>query len=112
MAEHLLDAAQVRIAVEQVGCKRVAHVMRAQGIIETRRANRALEHRAYRIGAHRVSAGRDKHAVARLVSEQHGPRFAEVRLQRFDADVVQGDDALLASLAKHLHELRFEIDVG
>ena len=70
MAEHLLNAAQVSPALQKVGRKCMAHVVRAQGGIQARKQEALLEHLAQGVGRHLIAARRHEEMRAFLAAQQ------------------------------------------
>ena len=112
MPEHLLHAAQVGPAVEQVGGEGVAHVVRGKALVEAGFAQRVLEHLADRVGSHAPAARRHEEELAGAIAQKRRTRLGRVGAHRRDGQIVQGHDALLRPLAEHLRLARLQIHVG
>ena len=111
MPQHLLHAAQVGPALQEVGGEGVAHVVRRERLVEPGRAQGLLEHLADGIGGHAVAAGGHEEERALLLLEQPGAPEQLVGAHGGERQVVQRHDALPRPLAEHLHLATLEIDV-
>lgn len=99
MAEELLDDSQVGSALEE---------MRGEGVPE---AMRVGQEAAQRRGVERAATGGEEERVDGSPRELR-PRLLEVQAQPIRRLLAQGDDALLAALAPHPHQLLLELYVG
>ena len=105
MPQQLLDRAQVRSALEQIGRKSMAHRMRGDIGRDTRKRRQHMKPSPKHGGAHTVAACRDKQrmhtvrTVATLcVSKKLRSSFLNIAAGRIESTPIQGHDTLLAPL--------------
>ena len=112
VAEHLLDAAQVGAALEQVGRERVAQQV---GVDAARlepgdRGQPAQDQEGARAGQR--PALRVQEELGAVAAVEVGAAAREVAAQRLDRWPPDRDDALLAALADDAHEPVVEVDAA
>ena len=111
MTEHLLHAAQIGTAIEQIGCESMAHVVRRQRFIETRCTNGLLEHLPHRVGSHPIAASGNEEIRRDAIAQQNRTGVVKIARHGVDAQIMQWDDALFPSFAENLHLPLREINV-
>jgi hypothetical protein len=111
VAEHLLDAAQIRSALEQVGGERVSEQVRVDpSRFEARLLGQTAQHK---------KDTRAREAAALSVQEELRPvapvevwaPAREIAAERIGGRPAEGDDPLLCSLAGRSDEPLIEVDV-
>ena len=112
MPEHLLYAAQVGTALDQIRCEGMAHVMGMQTRVKAHLGSPLFEDASQAIGRHRVSACGDEECVAAGILQKSRTPLSHVTVHGFERDGVQRDDALLGTLAKETDARIREIDVS
>lgn len=100
MPEHLLHAAQVGAALDQIRREGMTHVMGMQARVKTRLSSPLLENASQAVGRHRVSARGDEERVATRIAQKRRTPLSHVTVHGFERDGIQRDDAFLGALAK------------
>ena len=112
MAEHLLDAAQVGAALQQVRGEGVAQQVRVDaGRVETRLRRRGA-HDQEGTGARQAAALRVEEQLGPVARVEERPPTRHVDAQRLDGSPPDRDDPLLVALAGDAHEAALEIDAA
>ena len=103
MTQHLLDGAQIRTVLQQVGGKRVAQRMGGDVLLDTRFLLVVLDELPEALTAHPLAAHVDKQGGLLRRFHQLRPDLGYVVAERPDRGVVQGDDSLppLAFAVEH-----------
>ena len=112
MAEHLLDAAQVGAALEQVRGERVPQEVRMDALrLEAGLLGEPAQDQE-RAGAGERPALRVEEELGPVAAVEVRPAAGEVAAQRLGRLPADRDDALLAALADRAHEAVVEVDAA
>ena len=110
MAEHLLDAAEVGAALEQVRRERVPQQVRVHPAgLQTGAVGEPPEDEE-RARAGERAAARIEEQVGAVTPVEVRPADRQVAAQRLGGRPAERDEALLASLAEHADDASLEVD--
>ena len=101
MAEHFLDSAQVRAALEQVCRERVSQDMRRHALAQPGEPGRALDDRPRTHPGQGRAAGVQEHEAVSVALVEARADLARVQRHGAQRAPAHGHDALLRSLAEH-----------
>src|SRR5438105_8317903 len=110
VAEHLLDAAQVGAALEQMRRERVPQQVWVDTLRLEPRPPRELSEEQERAGPRECAAAGIQEQLRAVALVQERPPVRQVAAQRLGGLARERDDALLAALAEHADEPVVEVD--
>ena len=102
VAEHFLNGAQIRAALQEMGRRRVAQPVGGD-VVHPRLGGHPMDHRAHNTRINAPPAVAEKQGLATGLGDQLRAASDQPVVQRLARGRAVGHDALLFSLAEHAH---------